>query len=78
MVVVRFSAGEEYLSFFYSIQTSCGTYPASYPMGNGVLSPEVKWPVGMKLTSHFNLVQRSSIVEVYLHSPIHFHGMLLN
>jgi hypothetical protein len=33
---------------------------------------------GVKLTTHLHLVPRSRIAEKYLHSPIHFHGVLLN
>jgi hypothetical protein len=32
----------------------------------------------VKLTAHFHLVPRSRIVGLYLHSPIHFHCMMLN
>jgi hypothetical protein len=32
----------------------------------------------MELNTHLNLVLRSRMVELYLHSPIYFHGVLLN
>jgi hypothetical protein len=32
----------------------------------------------VKLTIHLHLVLRSRIVELYLHSPIHIHGVVLN
>jgi hypothetical protein len=31
-----------------------------------------------KLTTHHHLMQRSRMVELYLHSPICLHGILLN
>jgi hypothetical protein len=32
----------------------------------------------MKLTIHLHLLPRLRMVELYLHSPIRFHGMMLN
>jgi hypothetical protein len=32
----------------------------------------------MKLTTHLHLAPRSRMVELYLHSPIHLHGMMLH
>jgi hypothetical protein len=40
---------------------------------------EMGWGgMGVKLTSHFHLVPRSRIVELYLHSPIRLYGVVLN
>jgi hypothetical protein len=33
---------------------------------------------GVKLTTHLHLVLRSRMVELYLQSPIHLHGVVLN
>jgi hypothetical protein len=33
---------------------------------------------GLKLTTHLHLVPRSGMVELYFHSPLHLHGLLLN
>jgi hypothetical protein len=33
---------------------------------------------GVKLTTYLNQVPRSQMVELYLHSPISLHGMVLN
>jgi hypothetical protein len=33
---------------------------------------------GKKLTTHFHLMPRSSMMGLYLHSPICLHGMVLN
>jgi hypothetical protein len=32
----------------------------------------------MKLTTHLHLVSKLKILEVYLHSPIRLHGLVLN
>jgi hypothetical protein len=53
------------------------THPASYPMGTGGSFPRNK-ATGVELTTHLHLVPRSRIVELYLHSPIHLHGVMLN
>jgi hypothetical protein len=45
-------------------------------MDNGALSPGVKRQ-GMKLTTHLHLVPRSRKMELYLHSPICLHGIML-
>jgi hypothetical protein len=41
------------------------------------LSPGVKWQ-GAKLITHLHTVPRLRTVELYLHSPIHLPGILLN
>jgi hypothetical protein len=33
---------------------------------------------GVKLTTHLQLISKSRMVELYLHSPIRLHGVLLN
>jgi hypothetical protein len=33
---------------------------------------------GVKLTTHLHLVPRSRMVELYLHSPIRLHGVVIN
>jgi hypothetical protein len=33
---------------------------------------------GMNLTTHFRIVPRSRMVEIYLHSPIRPHGVVLD
>jgi hypothetical protein len=33
---------------------------------------------GLKLTAHLHLVPRSKCVELYLHSPIRLHGLVLS
>jgi hypothetical protein len=40
------------LSSSFYIQTNSGVYPVSYPMGTGVLSPQVKCGQDMMPTIH--------------------------
>jgi hypothetical protein len=35
-------------------------------------------PRGVKLTTHLHLVPKSRMVELYLHSPICLHGIVVN
>jgi hypothetical protein len=65
--------GKRFLSTA-SIQTSSGALPGFYSMGIGVSSPRGRV---VKLT-HLHLVTRSRMVELYLHSFIGRHGMMLN
>jgi hypothetical protein len=44
MVGVRFPAGTEDFFLPHSVQTDSEVNPASYPMGTGAPSPEVKRP----------------------------------
>jgi hypothetical protein len=32
----------------------------------------------VKLTTHFQLVSRLRVIALYFHSPIHFHGVVVN
>jgi hypothetical protein len=36
------------------------------------------WGGGVKLTTHLHLVPRSRMMEIYLHSPLCLHGVVLN
>jgi hypothetical protein len=42
--VVRFLAMAGDFSLLHSIKTGFGAHPASYPVGTGALSPEIKRP----------------------------------
>jgi hypothetical protein len=49
----------------------------------GPIQPPIKWvhgkiSTGVKLTTNLQLVPRSRIVELYLHTPIRVHGIMLN
>jgi hypothetical protein len=64
-VSIAFREGAERLGFD-SRQRPNRTHPASYPVATR----------GMKLTTHFRVLKR--MVELYLHSPICPHGLVLN
>jgi hypothetical protein len=49
---VRSPTEAEDFSSSLCVQTGCGAHRASYPMGTGVLSPEVKRGRGVMLTTH--------------------------
>jgi hypothetical protein len=59
-------------SLVHKVQTKSGAQPAPYPTGTGALSS------GVKLTIHLHLVPRSRKVELYLHSTIRLHGVVLS
>jgi hypothetical protein len=54
------------------------TQPASYPMGTGGSLPKGKVAGGVKLTTHLHLVPRSRTVELYLHSSMCLHSIVLH
>jgi hypothetical protein len=47
-------------------------------MGTGGFFPAALRNMDMKLTINLHLVLRLRIEELYLNSPIHHHGMVLN
>jgi hypothetical protein len=59
----------------HSIQTGSGSHPATIQLVPGTVSPGIR-SIGVKLTTHIGLVLRSRMVELYLHSPIHLHGVV--
>jgi hypothetical protein len=56
------------VSLLHSVQTVSGNHSASYPVGTGAWS----WP----LTSNHRRGQE--YVDLYIHSPIRLHGVVLN
>jgi hypothetical protein len=72
---VRFPAMQDF-SHLHSVQTGSGAHPTSCPVGIGRYSPGGKaagawgWPL--------HLVLRSRMVNLYLHSPICLHGIVLS
>jgi hypothetical protein len=64
-------------SLIFSDQRRSGEQPTSYIMGTGALSPRVN-SRAVKLTTHFRLLPRSRIMELYLHYPIRLHRMVVN
>jgi hypothetical protein len=73
----RFPAGARDFSLLYSVQTGSGSQIAPYPMGTGAFSTEVK-QADVKLTTHLNLVPRSRMMQLYLHSFTRLDGEVLN
>jgi hypothetical protein len=61
--------------FLFSTQhASSEAHPGSYPMGAGDDLPRGKNSWSTKPTTHFRPMPKSKMVELYLHSPICFHG----
>jgi hypothetical protein len=70
--------GRAKFSLLHGVQTDSGANPiTSYPMGIGGDFPRGYSGQDPKLTTHFHLVPRSRMVELYLHSPICLHGIVL-
>jgi hypothetical protein len=65
-------------ALFYSVQTNSGAHPASYPMGTWGSFPGGLSSRNVKLTTHLHLMPGSGKVELYLHSTIRLHGVVLN
>jgi hypothetical protein len=74
---VRFPAGASDFTHLHIVQTGTGAHPASYIMSTRGSFPGGKRP-DVKLTTHLHLVPRSKTVELYLHSLIRLHGVMLN
>jgi hypothetical protein len=74
---VRFPWKARNFSLFHIVQTGPGAHAASFPMGVGPLSQGVKRS-GREVHHSLHLVPRSRVVELYLHSLICLHGMMLN
>jgi hypothetical protein len=66
---VRSPAEERDFSSILCVQTSSEAHSASYPMGTGVLSEELKHGRGVTLTTHPHLVPRSRMSRSYTSSP---------
>jgi hypothetical protein len=64
---VRFPEGQDF-PLLHSVQP---------PIQMGIGAP---FPVrrGVKLTTYLHLVPGSRMMELYLHSPIYLHGIMLN
>jgi hypothetical protein len=74
----RVPVGAEDFSPLHVVQTCSEAQRISYPRGYWGFFPEGEISRGMKLTTHLSLSQRARIVELYLHSPIRLHGIVLN
>jgi hypothetical protein len=62
-------------SLLHYVQTDSGAHPPSYPMGSGGNFPGVR---RQGRQADLGLVPRSRMVELYLHSPLCLHGIVLN
>jgi hypothetical protein len=77
MIGVRFPAGVGSFSLRHRVQTGSGAHSVSYPMGKGV-SSGVKRPGREANHSHPSSVEVKECVELYLHSPVCFHGVVIS
>jgi hypothetical protein len=73
---VRFPAGEEIFLYSTASRPAVGPTQPHIQWVPGALSPGVKQRE-VTLTTYFHLVPRLRVVELYLHSPIYLHGILL-
>jgi hypothetical protein len=72
------SQQQQDFSTFDSFQTSSGVHPASCPIGTGGSSWEGKASGTRSWQFSFNQCRREENVDVYVHSPIRLHGVVLN
>jgi hypothetical protein len=77
MAGVQFLAGARDFSLLHSVQTGSGNHPTSYPMGAGTPSLGVKRP-GCEADHYLLPMLRLKMVELYRHSSIYLHGIVLN
>jgi hypothetical protein len=75
---VGLPAGIRDFSLHDSIQTGSGSTQPHKPMGTTELLPQEKGCPEMKLATHLHVALSSRMVEKYLHSPTHLHGVVLN
>jgi hypothetical protein len=60
------------------VQTGSGVHPTSYKMGTGGSFPGVKWQGREADHSPPNSAEVKKNVDLYIHSPIRVHGVMLN
>jgi hypothetical protein len=75
---VRFPAGAGNFSLHHRVQNGSGAHPASYPMGSRGSSLGVKRPGRETDHSPPSSAEVKECVELYLHSPIRLHGVVLS
>jgi hypothetical protein len=75
--VLRFDSwwGDGNFYLHRPVQNGSGAHPDSNIMGNKALSLGVKWP-GRK--ADHSLPSSEERVEIYLHSPIRLHGVVIS
>jgi hypothetical protein len=74
---VRFAAGDENFSLRHCVLTGSGAHPASYPMGTGVFSPEVKRPGREADLSPPPSAEVKNAWNCMSAPAIHLHGVVL-
>jgi hypothetical protein len=65
-------------SLRHRVQAGSGAHPASYAMGIGALSLGIKRPGREADHSLPSSAEAKECVELYLHSPIRLHGVVLS
>jgi hypothetical protein len=78
MIGVRILAGAGNSSLRHCVQTDSGAHPPSYPIGTGDLLLGVKQPGHEADHSPPSSAEVKECVELYLHSPIRIHGVVLS
>jgi hypothetical protein len=75
---IRFPEGAVNISLHNRVQNGSGAHPASHPMGTRAISLGVKQPVREADHSPPTSAKVKEWVELYLHSPIRLHGVVLS
>jgi hypothetical protein len=75
---VRFPAGAGNFFLNHRVQSGSGAHPASYPMGTRALSLGVQRPGREADHSPSSSAEVKECMELYLHSPIRLHGVVLS
>jgi hypothetical protein len=77
---VGFSAQSKNLfsNLIHRVQTGSGPHPASYTWVTGAHSPRVKRPKRDAHHSRPSIIPRKIMIELYVHSHIRLHGIVLN
>jgi hypothetical protein len=75
---VRFLAGTRELSLFHRVQAGSGAYPTSCPVGTGGCVPGVKQQEYEADHSPLSSADVLRMVELYLHSPMCLHSIVIN
>jgi hypothetical protein len=65
-------------SLLQVVQTGCGVHPISYPMGTGGSFPRDKAARGWSWPLTSNQCRGQENVDLFIHSPIRLHGVVLN
>jgi hypothetical protein len=75
---VRFSAGAGNCSLHHRVQNGSGAHPASYPGGTRGSFLWIKRPGRKADHSPPSSVEFKECVELYFHTPIRLHGVVLS